>query len=229
MNFSLNADLLEKARRILFGRELYWVIGGSCAGKSTVCRAISKEYGLAIYDVDKHVFEDYPNRCTLESHPALKTWFSAPDPFVWLLGLSEGQFQDFNRASTAEYLDLISDDLAGDAPDKRTLVDGGISRAVVLAHVAPVNRIVCLNTTEAMSVRTWEESADRHLMKDLVFRLPDPEKAWKKFLRFDALMTRTMLEECAASGIRVFARGEGTEVKEFAHRIWEFLEKGPVR
>jgi hypothetical protein len=146
-----------------------------------------------------------------------------------MLGLSEEEFQDFNRACTAEYMDLISDDLAEIGLDKGMLVDGGVSSAAVLAQVVPANRVVCLKTSEAMSIKTWEESADRRFMKEMVFRLPDPENAWKKFLRLDSLMTRTMVEECEASGIWVFARDQDTEAKEFAHGIWRFLEKGMVR
>ncbi len=141
-----------------------------------------------------------------------------------MLGLSEEDLTDFNRASTAEYLDLISDDLARDAADRGMLVDGGISSAAVLAQAVPANRVACLKTTKASSVKTWEESADRRFMKDMVFRLPDPENAWKRFLRFDSLMTRTMAEECEASGIRVFTRDEDMEVKEFAERVWRFLK-----
>ncbi len=226
MRFRVSENVLPKARQVLAGRgRLYWIVGGACAGKSTVCRAISKMSGLPIYDVDAHIFKDYPSRCTAERHPALKAWFSAPHPFAWMLGLSEEEFQEFNWATTAEYLDLIADDIAGIPPGEGMLIDGGISSAAVLAEVAPAAQVACLATTEATSVRTWEESADRAFMKEMVYQLPDPENAWKKFLRFDALITRALLDECRASGIRVFRRDQDTEVTEFAQRIWGFLEQ----
>ncbi len=224
MRFRVNEDLLPRARQVLSGRgKLYWIIGGACAGKSTVCRAISAMSGVRIYDVDAHIFEDYPNRCTAERHPALKAWFSAPHPFAWMLGLSEQEFQEFNWASTAEYLDLIADEVAAIPPGEGMLIDGGISSAAVLARVVPSKQVVCLATSEATSVRTWEESADRAFMKEMVYQLPDPENAWQKFLRFDTLITRSLLDECRANGIRVIGRDENTAADEYARVIAEAL------
>ena len=128
MRFYIHQDRLTKAHDVLAGRKgLYWIVGGACSGKSTVCKALAAACGVPIYDMDAHIFEDYPQRCTVERHPSLKTWFTAADPFAWMLGLAEDEFVAFNRASNAEYLDLIADDLRERAQDDMLLVDGGFT------------------------------------------------------------------------------------------------------
>ncbi len=220
MRFDLNSNLLGQARAVLEKRKrVYWIVGGACAGKSTISRAISARYGIPLYDVDAHVFDDYPNRCIWERHPAIKTWFTAPDPFAWLLGLPEDEFIEFNRAANAEYLDLLADDLAGMAPNQAMVIDGGVTNPGLLAEVMRVEQIVCVATTEAMSVQAWEESADRRFMKEMVYQLPEPEEAWNKFLRFDQLMTRIILEECRQAGIRIYFRTEATSTDSLVKQI----------
>lgn len=224
MRLSVDLNLLGKARSILQNRgRLYWIIGGSCAGKSTVCQAISAEYGFPIYDMDAHVFGDYPRRCTEERHPAISTWFTEPNSFAWLLGLPWDESADFNRAANAEFLDLLADDLVDTATDNGMLVDGWITNPALLVQVVPVTQIVCLETAASMSTRDWEENADRRFMKEMVSQLPDPEDAWKRFLRTDGLMTRTILDECKESDVRIFIRDEHTSVSALADQIASFF------
>jgi hypothetical protein len=220
VGFYVNHDLLIKAHDVLAGRNrLYWVIGGACSGKSTVCQAISVAHGIPIYDLDAHIFDDYPHRCTDERHPSLRAWFTAADPFAWMLGLADDEFAAFNRASNAEYLDLIADDLWERNPDETMLFDGGFTNPALLAQVVDAGQIVCLETTEAASIRAWEESPDRQFMKEMVLRLPDPEASWRKFLHFDRLITRTILKECRESGIRTIMRDDSGSANALAAQI----------
>lgn len=220
MDFDLNHGLLGQVRRVLARQnKLYWIIGGACSGKSTVCRALSAAHGVPIYDMDAHIFDDYPQRCTAERHPALKAWYTAPDPFAWMLNLAEDEFVAFNRASNAEYLDLIADELSGRDPGAMLLVDGGFTHPALLAQGVDTRRIVCLETTEAASTKAWEESPDRQFMKEMVFQLPDPQAAWCKFLQFDRLITRTILTECRECGILTLDRDESVSVDALAARI----------
>jgi hypothetical protein len=184
---------------------------------------MAEAYGFAIYDVDDRTFNAYPDRCTFERHPALKTWFSAPDPFAWMLALAPEDFLAFNRAANAETLDLLADDLAQMAPSEALLVDGGMTNPALLAQVTPRRQIACLKTTHALSRLAWEESPDRRSMKDLVFQQPAPEAAWKKFLLLDRMMTETILRECRECGIRIFQRDRRTDTNRFLSRVGAYI------
>ncbi len=223
MTFVVNETLLAKARGVLAGRRLYWIVGGSCSGKSTLCRNLSDIYGVPVYDMDAQIFGGYQSRYIPERHPASLAWFRAGDPLAWALALSLDDWYHLNRATHAEYLDLLADDLAASDPGSPLLIDGGITNPALLAQVLPVSQIVGLAVPPSLSTRLWEEDDERRGMKEAIERLPEPEQTWQAFLAKDQFIHRTIVEECQACGIRIFWRDENTAPDALAQAVWQFL------
>ena len=89
--FQVNPDLIAKAARAVADRRnIYWILGGACAGKSTICRALAERAGIAVYDMDAHIYDSYSPRYTAERHPATTAWLSAENPLAWALELAPG-------------------------------------------------------------------------------------------------------------------------------------------
>jgi len=224
MHFPVNEELLRNAHGILSGRRgIYWIIGGACAGKSTICQAISRKHNIPIYDMDAHIYDRYQHRYTQERHPANRAWLTAENGLAWALSLSWDDFDAFNRAANAEYLDLLAEDLKETGTDSNLLIDGGISNPAILAQAMPTDQTVCLEIPECMSARIWEESEDRRFMKEMVHQLPNPREMWSKFLHFDVQITRTISRECRENAIRTFLRDEDTPVDALAEQITIFF------
>ncbi len=140
MQFIVNEAFLAKARTVLADRRrVYWIVGGSCSGKSTLCRNLSAAYDIPVYDMDAQIFGGYQGRYTPERHPASLAWFGADDPLAWALALSLDDWYHLNRATHAEYLDLLADDLLAGDPSGALLIDGGITNPALLAQVMPVS------------------------------------------------------------------------------------------
>ncbi len=178
--------------------------------------------------MDEHLYGEYTERCSPQRHPALSEWFSAPDSFAWLLGLTDDEFAEFNQASTAEILDLLAADLAATELDAPLLLDGGITNPALAAQVIPSSQIVCVATSRVMSVRAWQEDEGRRWMKEMALRLPDGEAAWRRFLHCDELLTETLLAECRESNIRIFVREEATSVQQLAQEVADYLRLQPM-
>lgn len=211
--FDPDPRLLDKARAQLSAAPLYWLIGSSCSGKSTLARALAEQTGLAVYDMDEAVFGRF--RFQARRHPATTAWFGAADPLAFMLSLPWVEFDALYRASNAEYLDLLGDDLAGAAAPRPYLVDGGITHPGLLAQVVPAARIACLTAPAAERARLWATAPERAGMRDAIQALPDGAEKWRTFLQFDERMDHTLVEESRASGIRVFDRS-GVAVQELA-------------
>ena len=160
--FDPNLELLAilRAERARFER-VFWVIGGSCSGKSTACRAISAQRSLALYDMDEHSFGAYMGRYTWERHPASKRWFSADNPLEWALSLSWNEFNELYRAVNIECLDLFAEELRNGPPAGPLLVDGGITHPSVLAHLLPPERIFCIGIDSEASAHCWNHDPAR--------------------------------------------------------------------
>ncbi len=220
MQYTVNTDLLAQCRNALAGRDkLYWVVGGAGSGKTTICQALSARFAIPVYDMDAHIYGAYHGRFTPERHPVNRAWSTARDGLAWLLEMSWDEFDNFNRAALAEYLDLLTQDLA--TPDSNTsvLIDGGISNPALLAQVIPTRQIVCLAVPGQSSANVWNEPGERSSMKEAIDHLAKPEEAWRTFLEFDDRITQTILQECREHNILVCSRGVAESVAEFAERV----------
>lgn len=215
--YKTDQALLDRAGEVLSPRDgLYWLIGGSCSGKSTLSRALAVRLGVERYDVDEAVFGRF--QFDPQRHPATAAWSSADDPFGWMLSHDWETFSALYRATNAETLDLLAGELAG-RPAAPLIVDGGISHPSVLAQVIPAGRIICLETTDEMRAREWETAEGRAWMKNRVLSMPDGEGMWRRFLEYDRRLTELIGRESREWGIPVFAWDAGTTVEQLAERV----------
>lgn len=224
MPFILNNELLTQSRAALCRRErLYWVVGGAGSGKTTICQVLSAKFELPVYDMDAHIYGAFHGRFTQDRHPVNCVWSTARDGLAWLLDMSWDEFESFNQAALPEYLDLLAEDLEAANPSASVLIDGGIFNPAILAQAISTPQIVCLATSERSSAEIWEETDERKSMKDAVYQLAKPDKAWRKFLEFDDRITHTILKECQENDISVCPRDETESVDEFAERVAHVL------
>lgn len=222
--FTVDQDLLDKAHDSLIKRDnIYWIIGSSCSGKSTISQAIAEKSNISLYDMDTHVYGSYTSLYDIERHPANKTWLSAPNPLAWQLALSLEDFDAFNRAASVEHFDLFSDDIEANYPEQALLVDGGITHPSLLLKIVPRENIFCIDTSRADRVNEWENSEARAPMKQWVFDLPKPQAKWKKFLACDEAIKQTIVTECQANNIELFERDEHTSVKTLAQKVADYF------
>lgn len=220
MPFALNNNLLNQAITSFgFRKQIYWLVGGSGSGKTTICQALAKTYSLAVYDMDAHIYGSYHGRFSPERHPVNSQWAATSNGLAWLLEMSWEEFDAFNQAAVPEYLDLLAEDLAQMEPGSGILVDGGIANPAIVAQAIPASQIVCLARPERSSSEIWSENEARLGMKAMIDQLPNPDQAWQKFLEFDAKISQTILQECLTNHIAICARTEIESVSEFAQRI----------
>ena len=198
--FATDDSLIARARAVLWPRRnLWWLIGGSGSGKTTISRAVAGRLGIPVYDMDEAFFGRF--QLDPARHPATTAWFTAQNPLGWMLSLSWEAFDTLYRASNAEMLDLLAADLEG-RPDGPLLIDGGVTHPSVLARAVPAERIICLEREEASRVREWEAAATRAEMRAAVLALPDGAAMWRRFLEYDRRMTATIGRESREWGIQ---------------------------
>lgn len=205
--FSVDETLLASAAAILrHYPRLYWIVGSACTGKSTIARALAAHTGIAVYDMDAHIYASYVPRYTAERHPANKAWLAAENPLHWMLSLSWEEFDAHNAATTVEYLALLAEELQARSPATPLLIDGGITHPALVTQVMPASHIVCMTTTDAIRNYTWENDPARAEMKHWVQALPEPDVMWQRLLTYDQQMDETMVRESRTAGIRTFLR-----------------------
>jgi len=130
-----------------------------------------------------------------------------------VLSLSWPEFDALNRATNAEFLDLLSDQLAQAPVDQSLLIDGGFTHPSVLTQVVSAANIVCLETSDDIRFHAWETSEERAAMKGWVHDLPNGQEKWQRFLFFDKMIAETLVNESKAAGIPVLTRHEDTSTE----------------
>jgi hypothetical protein len=224
MKFTINAQLLAEVQATLSKREdVYWLVGGAGAGKTTICQELAKQVNLVIYDMDAHIYGTYHQRFTAERHPVNTAWAKSENGLAWLLDMTWDEFNNFNQAALPEYLDLLVEDLENTNSDTKLLIDGGISNPALVSQVLPYHQIVCLAIPQQKWANVWEENEDRQAMKEFIYQLPEPEQAWQKFLEFDRKITQTILKEAEESEIAVCMRNETESIAEYTARVRQVL------
>ncbi len=222
--FKLNSGLLKKAKSTLLPyKNIYWIIGGSCAGKSTISKMIAKQIKAYLYDMDECIFGKYIPLYTKKRHPASKAWFSAKNSLDWVLSLSWKDFDRLNKAANAEYLDLFSSNIRKYSPNDLIFIDGGISYPSILSKVFPSKNIVCLYIPPAQSNRMWNTADERKPMKEMILALPQGEKKWKKFLFCDKKIAEISLKESREENIKVLYRTNTTSIDQLAGNILDYF------
>jgi len=90
-------------------QHVYWIGGGSGAGKSTIARRIAAECGLHLYATDD-VMLDHAGRTTPEDSPSLSEFMSMDMDERWLNRSPEVMLETFHWFR-GEGFALIVDDL----------------------------------------------------------------------------------------------------------------------
>ena len=220
MHFTIDTDLLLQTRASFSKRsKLYWIVGGAGSGKSTICRALSANYGTPIYEMDAHIYGSYHGRFSPQRHPVNTAWSTSDNGLAWLLNKSWDEFNNFNQAALPEYLDLLVEDLEQIDPNENLMIDGGLCNPALLAQVLPVRQIICLAAPERPSAELWQESDERKMMMEAIYQLPDRDEKWRTFLEFDGRITTTILKECQENNISIITRGAAEKVDVFAQIV----------
>lgn len=223
--FTVDQTLIQKAQNMLADfPHLYWVLGGSATGKSTVCQTIGQDGGLKVYDMDQYIYGRFQPHYTPDRHPACTAWFHAENALAWVMSLSWPEFDALNRATNAEYLDLLAAECQTTDPATPILIDGGFTHPSIVAQVAETEHIVCLQAERELVIGEWNSHEERLAMKGWIYELPNPEAAWQKFLEHDRLMGEVMVQESRSLGVAVFKRKKDTAVADLAQQISEHFK-----
>lgn len=86
---------------------VYFIAGTPCGGKTTVSRALSKKYGIPVYDIDER-FEEHQRMSDPVSQPSMNWQFKDADEFF---GRSVEEYRSWLLKNTREQLDFVLLDL----------------------------------------------------------------------------------------------------------------------
>lgn len=185
----------ERARAQL--GHVYWLGGGSGAGKSTIARRLANEHGLQLYATDD-VMQDHGSRTTLEESPLLSRFIAMDMDERWLNRSPEMMLETFHWFR-GEGFKLIVEDLLGLPTDVPVIAEGfRLLPHLVEPLLAAPGHAVWLLPSPAFR-RTAFES--RGGLWAIAGKTTKPEKALSNLLERDRMFTDHLRQETTRLGL----------------------------
>lgn len=190
-------------------QHVYWIGGGSGAGKSTIARRLAAEYGWALYATDD-VMPDHARRSTPREAPYLHEFIAMSMDERWVDRSPQTMLETFHWFR-GEAFDLIVDDLRR-LPGDRPVVAEGFR---LLPHLVGPERSVWLLPTPAFRRQAFES---RGSLWQIAVRTSDPERALNNLLERDRLFTDRLRQETARLGLPTVELEVGMSEDEVAEQ-----------
>lgn len=220
----MTAEIYSKDRKVELGpsgvpstrfSHIYWLGGGSGAGKSTIASRLGAQYGMRVYRTDD-VMGDHWNRCDPQKCPYLAEFVSMDMDERWL-NRSPGVMLETFHWFRGEGFDLIIEDLMQAPGDRPILAEGfRLLPALVEPLLPDRSQAVWLLPTPDFRLSAFES---RGSLMDIAGKTSDPARALNNLLRRDDMFTDRLRTEAQARGLAVITVKEGMEVEESTRRV----------
>ncbi|MBA6441425.1 MULTISPECIES: AAA family ATPase [Streptomyces] len=173
-------------------RHVFWIGGGSGAGKSTVARRLADRYGWRLYATDD-VMRDHADRATPEEAPFLHEFIAMDMDERWVNRSPEVMLETFHWFR-GEGFGLIVEDLLRLPPERGVIVEG----FRLLPHLvkplldAPRRAVWLLPTPDFRQAAIRSRSVPG---EGFVWRTSDPVRAGRNLAERDRMFTTRLGEE----------------------------------
>jgi hypothetical protein len=178
-------------------RHVYWIGGGSGAGKSTIARRLADRYGLAVYSTDD-AMSDHAARCPDIEVPLLRTFQRMDMDERWVKRRPETMLETFHWFED-EGFGLIVEDLLDLPPAPGIVVEGFRLLPHLVKPLLPTSSHgVWLIPTPEFRLAAFES---RGTLWTIPRKTNDPERALRNLLERDGLFTERVRRDVEIAGL----------------------------
>lgn len=201
-------------------RHVYWIAGGSAAGKSTIASRIARERGLRVYATDD-VMADHARRSTTEDCPLLHRFMSMEMDERWVNRSPTTMLETFHWFQ-GEGFSLIIEDLLRLPRNSPIIVEG----------FRPLpNLVKPLLSQSAHAVWLLPTPKFRQAVVDrrggsswgFLAKASDPERALHNLLERDQMFTDLMRQETARLQLPTIEVDASLTEEELTARVTELF------
>ena len=153
-------------------KNVYFLTGTPCGGKTTISRELAKRHNLMVYDIDAR-FEEHHKMSNTAFQPAMNRAFKDADEFF---GRTVEEYRKWLLDNTREQLDFVILDLIRLSQNQIVLCDCHITLEEDEIFTDPT-RIVFLIKEPFNIVDDYCNRPDHQGFSDFINSTSDPEKA----------------------------------------------------
>jgi 2-phosphoglycerate kinase len=196
---------------------VYWIGGGSGAGKSVIARRLVARHGLRRYATDD-VMPDHGRRITPADSPYLSRFAAMDMDQRWVSRSPRAMLETFHWFR-GEGFGLIVEDLLGLPAGPGVIAEGfRLLPRLVRPLLAVPEHAVWLCPTPRFRRAAF---ARRGSLRDIAGKTSDPDRALANLLERDRMFTERVRAEAAGLGLRVIEVDTTLTEDELAGRVSE--------
>lgn len=198
-------------------RHVFWIGGGSGAGKSTIARRIAARYGLRLYVTDA-VMSDHAGRSTPDDSPFLAEFMDMDMDERWVNRSPETMLATFHWFR-GEGFGLIVEDLLRLPKQPGVIVEGfRLLPHLVKPLLAVPDHAVWLLPTPEFRRAAFE---NRGSLWEIARKTSDPQTALRNLLTRDRMFTAHLHEETERLHLRAIEVDTTMTEDDLAERVTE--------
>lgn len=198
-------------------RHVYWIGGGSAAGKSAIARRIAAQQGFHVYATDE-VMSEHASRSTAEDAPLLRRFMDMDMDERWIHRPPRTMLESFHWFQ-GECFDMIVEDLLHLPRKPRVIAEGfRLLPHLVKPLLAVPHHAVWLVPTPEFRRVVFER---RGPAWGFLAKTSDPERALHNLLERDGIFTERLQEEARRLELPAIEVSSAMTEGELADRVTE--------
>ncbi|MEU4565155.1 hypothetical protein [Micromonospora sp. NPDC023956] len=198
---------------------VYWIGGGSGAGKSTIAARVAHQYSLGRYATDD-VMGEHARRSTPENTPYLRQFMAMDMDDRWVNRSPDTMLDTFHWYR-GEAFGLIVEDLLALPADRGVIAEGfRLLPELVAPLLAEPRRAVWLLPTPEFRRAAFDS---REGLWQIAGRTSDPERALRNLLERDRMFTERLDATVTSMRLPVIRVAPGTTEDDLAAQVAESL------
>lgn len=194
---------------------VYWIGGGSGAGKSTIARRLADRHGLRLYSTDE-TMQDHGRRINPSEAPFLRKFAAMDMDERWLNRSPQVMLETFPWFR-GEGFGLIVEDLCALSPESSVIVEGfRLLPDLVAPHLTQAEHAVWLLPTPEFRRAAFHS---RGSLWQIAGKTSDPDRALSNVLERDRLFTERLREQTRRLGLRALPVDTAMTHEELAGQV----------
>ena len=153
-------------------KNVYFITGTACGGKSTAARALAQKYGLTLYDIDKH-FDSHRALSDAVSQPNMNRRFAGADAFF---DRPVEEYRQWLIDNTREQWDYVLLDLIRLSQERPVVCDCHMTVEEARRLTDP-SRVIFLIRDVSYMIEDYCNRPDHQGFRDYINSASDPQKA----------------------------------------------------